>query len=370
MIFQLGDTICADGELYQVVGRITYKNVSDGCKWDEYRLIAEKDRSERWLSVDDVYKEYSIWEVCRKNDFTGYHWSDHGTEVVVFCDGDVDVERGDRAEFTEYEDDTEELIISTEIWSDGTEYSKGYYLDDFEFWHVRSNPTARFSSVNSGYSGNGNYSTKKSNNLWVLIIPILFFALPLLSTLLECVDFTTTISKYLKKNDSYTYVTSITGNEKQKADVYEAPAGYSIGTTARDIIDAIEGDTQYVQQDDAETEGSIAILTDKEYCLIYNSVDEKVLVHVSDREYAYTTDDDLYNGTSRSRSYYRGFYYSRGYYADTVDYGGKYSSPYSSYDGDTVEYSSNDTYNTYSNSVRQSSISSRSSSGGGLSGGK
>ena len=109
MRFQLGDTICADGELYQVIGRITYKNADDGCKWDEYRLIAEKDGSEHWLSVDDVYKEYSIWQMLRVPDRSGYHWSDHGTEVVVFCDGDVDVERGDRAEFTEYEDATEEL---------------------------------------------------------------------------------------------------------------------------------------------------------------------------------------------------------------------------------------------------------------------
>lgn len=359
MRFQLGDTISADGELYQVVGRITYKNINDGCQWDEYRLFAEKDRSERWLSVDDVYKEYSIWEMTRVFDHNGYHWSDHGTQIVMSCEGNVDVERGDRAEFTEYEDETEELIIASEIWSDGVEHSKGYYLDDFEIWHVRSNPTAR-AAVN----------TKKSGSVLTIVIIAMLFIAPMISTIIGSIEFTPSIAKYLKKSDNYTYVTSITGNEKQSADVYRAGAGYTIDLTTRDIIDAIDGKTEYVQQDDSEEDGSVAILTSKEYCLIYKSTEDEVLVQVSSRKYAYTTDDDPYHSTTHSRRYYRGFYHSRGYYNDTVDYGGKYSSPYSTYDGDTIEYSYDDVYNNYSNSIRQASIDSRSSSGGGLSGGK
>ncbi len=357
MKFQLGDTICADGELYQVIGRITYKNSDDSCKWDEYRLRAEKDNSEHWLSVDDVYKEYSIWQMIRVPDRSGYHWSDHGTQIVVSCEGDVDVERGDRAEFTEYEDETEELIISDEMWDDGTEHSKGYYLDENEFWHVRSNPSYR--AANNG-----------SGSKLVVVIVAMIFMIPVLSMILSTCQFSTTIAKYLKKSSSYTYVTSITGNEKKSADVYQAPTGWTLDSTARDIINAIDGNTQYVQQDDTETEGAIAILTKKEYCLVYLSLEGNVLVQISDRAYAYTTDDDLYHGTHHSRSYYRRFYYSTGYSSDKSDYSGKYTSPYSSYDGDVVDYSSTNTYNTYSNSVRQSSISSRSSSSGGLSGGK
>lgn len=360
--FQLGDTICADGELYQVIGRITYKNSDDSCKWDEYRLRAEKDGSEHWLSVDDVYKEYSIWQMIRVPDRSGYHWSDHGTEIVVSCDGDVDVERGDRAEFTEYEDETEEFIISDETWDDGTEHSKGYYLDEHEFWHVRSNPTYRASN------------SKSSGNAVMAVIVCLFFAIPVLGALsgiLLDIWFTnSSISKYLKKSSDYTYVTSITGNEKNSADVYKAPASYTVASTAKDIINAIDGKTQYVQQDDSETEGAVAILTEKEYCVIYLSLEEEVLVQISDRAYAYTTDDDLYHSRPHSRRYYRDFYYSTGYSSDSSTYSGKYTSPYSSYDGDYVEYSSSNTYNTYSQSVRQASVASRQSSGGGLSGGK
>ena len=65
------------------------------------------------------------------------------------------------------------------------------------------------------------------------------------------------ISKYVKNSSLYTYETSITGQEKQKADVYEFY--YTPKTTdyvAQDIINGIEGYTQSVtqkdDQDDAE----------------------------------------------------------------------------------------------------------------------
>ncbi len=355
MKFKLGDTICADGQLYQVIGRITYQNSTDLCQWDEYRLRAESDRSEHWLSVDDTYQEYSIWKMERFPSKVGYHEVDRGLESVVSYEGDVDVERGDRANFVEYEDATEELLISEEYWEDGLETSTGYYLDEKEIWHVRSDSS---------------YKVKKNGSSILAIVLIMgIFISPFLLSLLSNLHFTTTISKYLKKTDKYTYVTSITGNEKQSADVYQAPAAYTIDTTAKDIISAIEGDTEYVQQDDTETEGAVAILTDKEYCVIYLSLEGNVLVQISNRKYAYTSDDDLYHGTSHSRSYYRDFYYSRGYSNDKSSYG-SYSSPYSSYEGNYVDYSTSDTYYSYSSSIRQSSISARSSSGGGLSGGK
>lgn len=368
MKFQIGDIICADGDMYRVAGRITYRNTSDGCMWDEYRLITETDGSERWLSVDDTYKEYSISKMEREPDRTGYHQVDQGHQVVVSCAGAVDVESGDRAFFIEYEDDTEELIISDEIWDDGKEVSTGYYLDEDEFWFVRSEPVGSFLASSSG---EGNGKTSGRGVIVVVALLVLFFMEPLLGVVISLVTSTSTssISKYLAKSDSYTHVTSITGNEKQKAKVYQAPPNATIDSVARNIIDAIEGNTQYVQQDDTETEGAIAILTNKEYCLIYESLQDHVLVQISGRKYAYTTDDDPYDSPDRVRRYYRSFYYSRGYSDDSSGYR-SLSSPYSSYDGDTISYSYDNSYSAYSNSVRQSSIASRQSSGGGLSGGK
>lgn len=361
MKFRINDVLCVDGGMYRVVGRITYLNSADGCKWDEYRLFAETDKSEHWLSVDDTYKEYSIWKMARNPDRTGYHQVDQGTEVVISCAGNVDVETGDRAFFVEYEDETEEKIISDEIWDDGKETSVGYYLDEDEFWLVDS-PGG--SSVFFGMHGASN----KKGSALIFSIVALIFLVPMLGTLLGNLHFTTTIAKYLDKSDRYTYVTSITGNEKQNAKVYKAD-NMTIDAVAKDIIVAIEGDTEYVRQDDAETEGTIAILTSKEYCLIYASLEDEVLVQISNRKYAYTTDDDPYHSTARTRHYYRSFYYSSGYSSDSTNYS-SYVSPYSSYDGDSVSFSGVDTYSSYSNSIRQSSIASRQSSSGGLSSGK
>ena len=357
MKFKNGDIICADGEQYLVVGCITYQNPADHCNWDEYRLLHTETKAERWLSVDDVYQEYSIWQMQRfAPDKTGYHQSDQGNQVVVsFSGSGLDVDRGESSFFTEYEDQTEELLISEERWSDGMDYSTGHYLDENEIWFVRHDKR---------------YGIKSNLPLiatiaCILIVPLFSF----LDDLINWLHVPSTIDKYVSDNENYSYVTSVTGNEKQKAKVYSSVI--TLDATAKDIITGIEGDTEYVQQDDEETEGAIAILTPKEYCVIYTSMEGDVLVQVSNRKYAYTTDDDLYHGSTRARHYYRRFYHSTGYYNDSSRYS-SLSSPYSSYDasGDTFSYSSGNTYDSYSSSIRQASIASRQSSGGGLSSGK
>ncbi len=355
MKFKLGDIICADGEQYRVIGRITYQNYNDHCNWDEYRLKSTDTGEERWLSVDDTYQEYSIWKMVHglAPDRTGYHESDRGVEVVSSFEGAVDVDRGERANFVEYEDETEELIISEEFWSDGVEHSTGYYLDEEEIWLVKSDP---------GYR-----AAKAAPPIAVFVIFILIVFGSFFLSILEDIHITPTVRKYVDKSGKYTYVTSITGNDRQKARVYSTD--YTLDAAAKDIIAGIEGDTEYVQQDDETTDGAIAILTKKEYCVIYPSMEGKVLVQVSNRKYAYTSGDELYEGTERATRYYRRFYYSNGYSKDTASYKSS-SSAYSSYDDSIISYSSDNSYNSYSGSIRQSSIASRQSSGGGISSGK
>jgi len=359
--FNIGDIVNVDGEEYHIVGRIKYRNSSDGMCWDEYRMIPLAGYTEAWLSVDDEYKEYSISRRSSLSISTaGYHLVDSGTETVVSREGKVDVDIGDRANFYEYEDSTEEKIISREIWDDETEVCTGYYLDEDEISFVRHDTQYHVRSSDS--------STLKPGSLIIAIGILLVILLP---DILSGINLTPSIKKYLNKSQKYTYVTSITGNEREKAKVYKAEWGYSIGDTAKDIIDAVEGKTVKVQQDTEvnEEDASIGILTGKEYCLIYRSEDGEVLIQVSDRKYAYSTDSQPYHSSHHVHSYYKRFYYSSGYSHDRYEYESS-SSPYSSYDGDTMEFSSDDTYSSYSSSVRQSSVYSRSSSGGGLSSGK
>lgn len=176
------------------------------------------------------------------------------------------------------------------------------------------------------------------------------------------------ITSYLKKNTTiFTYETSITGNNKQKADVYRS--AYDLDTTVKSILSGIQGKTEDVQQNTEDGDNSVAILTKDEYCLVYESEDDEVLVQVSSRKYAYTTDKAPYHAHSYTHHYYRRYYYSRGYQNDSGSFG-KYTSPYSSYDGDTLTKNNVDIYDTYSSNIRQSSVNRRSSSGGGLSSGK
>ena len=144
---------------------------------------------------------------------------------------------------------------------------------------------------------------------------------------------------------------------------------YDVDSAAKDIIDAINGKTEDVQQNTEDGDNSVAILTKKEYCLIYTSEDGETLVQISTRKYAYYNDDDPYRSRTGTRRYYRRYYYSRGYSSDYGSWGST-NSPYDSYSGGTINSNPNDTYNSYAGSVRQSSTTSRSSSGGGTSYGK
>ena len=318
MKFNIGDIVNADGTEYHIAGRITYKNTSDGMYWDEYRMIPVSGGAEAWLSVDEIYDEYSISKKASVMTSTaGYHLVDQGTEVVYSCEGSVDVSYGDRAQFYEYEDSTEEKIISREVWDDETEVCTGYYLDKDEFYFVRHD---------TEYKAPGSAGSARLT-LIVLAIVALFILLP---DLIGSIHFTPTIRKTLDKNSSFTYVTSITGEDKQKARVYSVGSYYTVGDAAKWIIDGIEGETEVVQQDDEDPEnGSIGILTKKEYCLVYKGEDGEVLAQVSNRKYAYTTDNTPYHGTSRAHRYYRRFYYSGGYDSDSRKYKSS-SSPYSS----------------------------------------
>ena len=108
-----------------VVGIIEYANLNDGHKkWREYSLNTNK--GEFWLSVDDVYQEYSM--SFPANNIRGsigpeWHKVDEGTQMVTMRAGNVDVDMGERASFIEFEDASEEKTLSMETWEDGTEYS-------------------------------------------------------------------------------------------------------------------------------------------------------------------------------------------------------------------------------------------------------
>ena len=371
MSYSVGSRLRIDGENYVVTGRIKYCNLNDmNATWTEYCLRSESDYREKWLSYDELYQEYSISTPSGyKVSTSGYHVVDTGIQKVIESVGQVDVDPGEQAHFTEYEDDTEEKIISVEKWADGEEYSTGYYLDIDEI-ELLSTSQGNTQYTGNAYSGSMS-GTKKKGNVSGLVTAILviMFALPFAMTIFNgfaSAD-SITIKEYLEEASIYTYTTSITGEGGQKADVYKT--SITIDAAVKNIINGIDGDTQDVRQNNEDGDNSVTILTDSEYCIIYTSEDSETLIQVSSREYAYRSDRDLYRGRRASSRYYRRYYYSRAYASDSSSYS-SYSSPYSSYNDSIISTSDTSGYNTYSSSVRQASINSRRSSGGGLSSGK
>ena len=360
MNIRVGSKLKVDGAEYKVIGYIVYRNPADnGKRWTEYRLQGRN--GERWLSIDDDYKEYSIsWPYSNRKGTIGPEWKkvDEGRQVVVRAAGDVDVEAGDSANFIEFEDATEEKILSTEIWDDGTEYSKGEYLDLDEIEITGYEKPKR--TGGSGATG--------------VLITLFYFAIFILLCMADscsCEAPPKQMSEALKTDASFRYVTSITGADDQKADVYEYMYTTTTDDVAKDIIQDIEGNTESVTQKDDTLDEEIAILTKKEYGLVYHPEEdsEKVYVQVSGRKYVYASDNKPYHISQSNHTWYRAHYYSAGYSHDSTSF--KHTpSAYTMYQGDTVHNIGNGYFDSYSGSVRQDSIRSRNSSEGGVSSGK
>ena len=341
----------------KVIGFIEYANMNDGYKrWKEYRL--QTNKGEFWLSVDDVYKEYSM--SFPANDIRGnigpeWHKVDEGRQKVMSYGGYVDVDPGETAGFVEFEDASEEKTLSVEIWEDGTEYSYGYYIEPTEIVVTGFDEIAAKRSNGSGAGA----------KVFVALF-IAFWLFGAFAGTIGSLFNSHSIKKFLDKSSLYTYVTSITGQEKQKADVYEYTVNDTTDNVAMNIINGIDGYTESVTQKDDVSNDTIAILTKKEYCLIYHpeGMEDKVYVQISSRKYAYTSDNEPYRSSSSNTKWYHSHYYSTGYTADSSSFGNT-PSAYKTYSGDTIHNVGNGYFDSYSNSVRQSSINSRSSSSGG-----
>lgn len=365
--------IQVDGSEYLVLGGIEFYNSHDGSRWNEYRLTETRSGQERWLSIDNLYEEYAIYtQQAYSDEFTpdqisrsGYRSSDSGRATVASCFGAVDADQGEWVTYEEYEDGTEEYLMSIEQWEDGKEYSKGYYLDANEITAIDSDFTE--AGQEGFYRGGSTNTAGKRKKYAKIAIGVAVVMAIIVMSIVYGVSNSKSIRKIISKNSAFTYTTSITSdlNSKKKADVYETYL--SVEEAVKLIIREVDGKTEEVQAD--EDGESVAILTKKEYCLVYQSEDGETLVQISSRSYAYQSTNRPYRSTDRIHRHYRSFYYTWGLPKDRTSYDNTRSG-YDSYDDTTLARDNSDPYRSYSNSIRQSSINTRKSSGGGISSGK
>ena len=369
LCFNIGSKISVNYKQYIVRGSIVFMDVSSKSTWTEYKLQGCENREIRWLSIDLEYHEYALYEQFRYNrDFeehnihaAGYHEVDYGTARVSQFKGDVDVDSGDIVRYKEYEDSSEDNIIAIEYWEDEIEYSKGRYVEAYDIRKEYS-PGSAFN-----VRDNDNYfdDRKKALGVAALVAGLIIIAL-IVSTVSNSSK-KTLINKFLASSSSFAHSTSITADldNKQKADVYST--SLSIEEAAKAIIDGIKGEVAEVQEN--VEDASVAILTDYEYCFIYTGEDNSTFIQVSSRQYVYSSRTALYRSHGRSFSFYRAYYYSTAYSRDKATFKG-YNDAYGDYTGSSINIDANNKYKSYSNTVRQSSISSRTTSGGGTSYGK
>lgn len=355
--FNLGDKISICHNEYTVLGMITFTNEADECTYYEYKIKSKNNGKIKWLSIDETYEEYGLYtKHILKIKLDGYTKKDYGKAKVVNYKGSVDVDLCDIVHYTEYEDITETKIISIEEWEDEVEYSSGVYIEkeDIELLYRSTSP----------YEAN-----IPQINIKHILVLLVFIIGGAISAFVYFNVGKTPINEFLSKEDShFVYTTSITSdlNSKEKANVYNSDL--SIDETAKSIIEGIKGNVKDVQQN--QIDQSIVILTDNEYSIVYNDIENKILVHNSTRKFAYSSTNTLYNATEETDDFYRNYYYNYALSEDTS----KYSSNTNGYGSSRIYrrpmFSSDNYYNDYSSSVRQSSINTRNSSGGGTSSGK
>lgn len=368
----LGTKLEIEGLKCKVIGSITYKNSNDNSnRWVDYRL--KTNLGERWLSVDNTYKEYSISEPSEmQGNQIGNEWKkvDEGNQIVVDSYGDVDVDPGEYSEFVEYEDEEGKNILSLEIWEDGTEVSRGHYIQETDIKIIeKSGKTSNERSVLSKIP-------------WHFIIIAMFIFAPqifdnIIPSISDSFGLGKTIEKTMKESTEDEYVTSITGKDKEKANVYrykypsKTNPDNDIKAKTEKIIEAIDGNTESVTTNGKTgADASTTILTKKEYCLVYHPEDKplETYIQVSSRKFAYGSNERPYHANHNTFLWYNGNYYSKAYQTDSKKF--KTDSPYKMYKGPIVQDMGNGYFDSYAGTIKQSSAGSRSSSGGGLSSGK
>ncbi|AFS79756.1 hypothetical protein Curi_c27630 [Gottschalkia acidurici 9a] len=341
--------IILNGVRFVVDGYILFEDF-DGTRWIEYKLRSKERSQIRWLSVDRLNDEYAVYkEESYSEEFLeeniksiGYRNVDSSSARVLDYGGNVDVDIDEIVSYKEYEDSTEELLISGERWGSDDEFSKGHYIDKDDIKKLDSKFNAKQNKdiLDRINKSNEHKEDKKNLGITIAIILIIF----VVSILSDSDDQDRRLSKVIESNSNFQYETSVTSDmdNSKKADVYSI--NKKIEEVAKLLIDELQGDVENVQE--SEEDGTVVIITTDEMALIYLSEDTRTLLQVSSREYVYSSRNTLYRGSHTANRYYRGYYNNK------------------------ASNQNQNRYKTYSDSIKQSSVNSRLSSGGGISSGK
>lgn len=338
-----GQVIYIRGQKNVVVNMIEFKQ--EKWVWQEYEVVNQQTKKHTWLSVEkddaDNIAEYYLYENYNyhvnenQDEFVinnkKYKIYESGTTHVKSYYGNADVDLGEKCNYRDFLCDEDKTIISVENWWGEREVTIGYKIEQID---IRI--TEEFEKVK--FTSNTNI---KSSAVVIYSVAIVVGIIAMIAVgAIEGVS-KKSIRNYLKsKSTKYEYVTSITNNENnKKAQVYLSKYT-TIDETVKDIISGVpEGITKTKDFDESTSNDGIGLETSNEYAYIYME-DSKVYVQVSEKKYVESS------GTTYHSTHYSHYYRT---YRTTNE---------------------NSSYKSYASSARQSSINSRTSSGGGTSSGK
>lgn len=366
----VGGKVSVEGDRFTVVGYIIYHNADNPKeKWVEYHLKSGTNKS-YWLSIDTANDEYAIYTASRENPAQSKEeWTsvDRGRQTVIDFDGEVDVEYLEESDFEEFEDEYEEKIVSIEKWEDETEISVGHYLDlyDIEFFEETADSREPNTPNHIARKKSDSDIAEKEQSFvnWfkligsVILVVFAFLeyspfdqedsqedpSVPSYMYQGMITDYRMTLSMssyFIEKSEILEYVTSITGNGRDNADVYarKKEGISSIETVANDILDYIGNVAVDVSQSKIKENGAIAIVTEDDYCLIYEpkEVEDMFYIQISDRQYNYLSDAMPYQADEDTYRWYKMHYFTKVYSLDKEKWG-LMASPYQNYQEEESE---------------------------------
>lgn len=355
MRFNEGDILSINDIHYVVKGCLEFSSKKGG-SWPEYYMTRLSDGVEFWLSVDD---KCLLWEVLSSTpNLSGYEVIESGVEIVKKAIGDVDCEVGDTAEYKDYSKRDERSYISVEKWDDETEYSSGSMVSPSKIKIVKKGDPKK-------------KEEKQKSGVWkyILMILALFLGFKFCGSSSSTPP---TIESVLSENGRYIVETYLTGADKEYAQIYRrSTSGASIDGVTKEIIAHIEGNTTQVIENPVDS-SSVIIVTPDEFCVVYrDSITNKTLVHLCDKDWM--TDNSsvpLYHANSSTEEFAKSLHVYNTYGADSLDNSNSNNHHHRRHSHIFTalffrNMSTNGRYNDYSRSVRQESVNSRSSSGGG-----
>jgi hypothetical protein len=133
---RVGDIVSYDLIDYTVVGLIKYED--SGYTWTAYQLEGDGERI--WLGVEQddaleagIYKPVKLDlgdKPPRKITYRDkvFYLDEAGSATIVAVEGQAGAVAGQRINYWEYEDESEDYALSVEMWGGDLEVSFGYYI--------------------------------------------------------------------------------------------------------------------------------------------------------------------------------------------------------------------------------------------------